>query len=249
MRIVVYTANMVQNPDRDTPIDLPSNFVRIPGWDYVLITNLKNGKEIFKNSGWSKGEIRIMEPPEEEMPKKTVRGWQIYAARWCKWHPDNLFNNYDIAIWIDAWQIPDYNKIDKWLDIIKSFSNNEHKYDMVLDFHKKNKCIYEEHKSIVFCKKDTDISMLKVSKYIKVAGFPKDFGLYWTGCYVYKIGSKSIQKVLNNLWEDMLIYTYRDQALLTYEIWRNNKCDLWGTAPLNDIVIAVDTDINHEGYL
>jgi hypothetical protein len=249
MKIVVYTAIMVKNSDTDSPIDIPSNFKRFPNFDYVLITNLKNGKEIFKKSGWSKGEIRIMEPPEDEMPAKTIRGWQIYAARWCKWHPDRLFNNYDLAIWVDGWQIPDFNKVDKWTDIIKSFSNKTHNYDIVLDFHKKNKCIYEEHDSIVFCQKDTYINMLKTTKYIKSMGCPKDFGLYWTGCYIYKIGSIPIQKVFKNLWEDMLLYTYRDQALLTFEIWRNDEFEVWGKAPLNNLIIAVDSDKNHNSYL
>jgi hypothetical protein len=249
MRVVVYTAIMVKNVETDKPIDIPANFTRIPGWDYVLLTNLKRGKEIFKNSGWSKGEIRIFEPPEKEMPNRLARGWQIYAARWCKWHPDKLFSDYDLAIWVDGWQAPDFKKADKWIEIVKSFSNKEHEYDIVFDFHKQNKCIYEEHKSIVFCQKDTDVNMLKTTKYIKTMGCPKDFGLFWTGCYVYRIGSKPIQKVFKNLWEDMLLYTYRDQALLTFEIWRNNEFNVWGKASLNDLVMAVDTDGNHGGYL
>lgn len=249
MRVVVYTAIMVKNPETDKPIDTPANFTIIPGWDYVLLTNLKRGKEIFKNSGWSKGEIRIFEPPEEEMPNRLARGYQIYAARWCKWHPDKLFSDYDLAIWIDGWQIPDYNKINNWYKLVNSFSNNENNYDILLDQHKKNKCIYEEHKAIVFCQKDTELNMLKTTKYVKIMGCPKDIGIYWTGCYIYKIGSKSIQKVLKNLWEDMLLYTYRDQALLTFEIWRNNDGAKWGKAPLNDMVMGVDTDKNHGGYL
>jgi hypothetical protein len=87
--------------------------------------------------------------------------------------------------------------------------------------------------------------MLKTGKYVKTMGCPKDLGLFWTGCYIYKLGSEEVQRVLNNLWEDMLMYTYRDQALLTFEIWRNNAFNVWGAEKLRDLVISVDTDRNH----
>jgi hypothetical protein len=247
MKVVVYTAIMGNNPNSDTPIDIPGDFNLFPEWDYVLITNHINAKQIFKKSGWNKGEIRIMEPPNEEMPYRSKRGWAIYAARWFKWHPDKLFSEYDVAIWIDGWQIPDFNQLEKWNNILNSLNNQQ--YEIILDLHEKNKCIYKEHKDIVFCQKDTYENMCQVSKYIELEGFPKDFGLYWTGCYVYKIGSKSVQKVLNNLWDDMRLYTYRDQALLTFEIWRETDLNVWGTAKLKQMVKSVYTDKNHSGYL
>ncbi len=254
MKVVVYTAIMVNNPESDKPIDLPCDFDLISGWDYVLLTNIKNGKQVFHNSGWRKGEIREIDPPENDMPIKSRRGWQIYAARWCKWHPDYFFSDYDFVIWVDGWQVPDFNKKDNWYFIIKDmfnkYNNNDPKTPLIVnDIHKKNKCIYEEHDAIVFCHKDTNVNMLKVSKYVKTMGYPKDLGLFWTGCYIYKTNSKLIQQVFKNLWEDMLLYTYRDQALLMFEIWRNKSLNNWGNAPLNNLIKAVDTDGNHGGYL
>lgn len=242
MRVVVYTAIMVNNPESDKPIDAPTYFNKISEFDYILITNLKNGKEIFKTSGWQ--DIRIMEPPEDEMPIRTKYGWQIYASRWFKWHPDKIFSDYDISIWVDGWQAPDYNKKNLWYEIIENLSNNN-KYNIIHDLHNKNKCIYDEHESIIFCKKDSYANILKVTKYVKTMGCPKKLGLFWTGCFIYKIGSKDIQQIFNDLWKDMILYTYRDQALLTYEIWKNNALPLWGTAPLYNMVIPVDTDRNH----
>ena len=247
MKIVIYSSIMVKNPTTDKPIDLPSSFELIPGYDYVLITNLVNGKEIFKKSGWNKGEIRIMEPPEEEMPNKNRRAWQVYANRWFKWHPDKLFSDYDIVIYVDGFNIPNFNKKEEWNKIIGKFCN-ETQLLILQDNHPKNSCIYQEHDSIVKCGKDNYFSMIRVTKYVKTMGCPLDIGLYWNGCYIYKTGSKIIQKVWSDMWFDMLSYTYRDQALLMFEIWRNNAFQNWGKAPLNTLVLAVDSDSNHGGY-
>jgi hypothetical protein len=90
--------------------------------------------------------------------------------------------------------------------------------------------------------------MVKVSKYVKTMGCPLDLGLLWNGCYIYNSKSRDVQKVWDNMWFDMLVYTYRDQALLMFEIWRNNSFKIWGKAPLNTLVLAVDSDGNHGGY-
>jgi hypothetical protein len=244
MKIVVYSSIMVKDVILDKPIDKPGDFYLIPGIDYVLLTNLPNGKEVFKKSGWAKGEIRIMEPPEEEMPNRNKKGWAIYAARWCKWHPDRLFSDYDLAIWIDGWQIPDYNKKEELLTLCNELLN-QNKVDILLEEHNKNKCIYDEHQSIIFCQKDSYENMFKVSKYVKVMGCPMNVGVFWTGCMIYKIGSKKIQDIVKYLWIDMCLYTYRDQALLTFEIWRTNGFDNWGKVNLSNLVIATYTDKNH----
>ncbi len=247
MKVVVYTAIMVNNPESDKPIDLPCNFDLIPGWDYVLLTNIKNGKQVFRNSGWRKGEIREIDPPENDMPVKSRRGWQIYANRWFKWHPDSVFNDYDIIIYVDGFNIPNFNKKDEWNKIIQDFLSNPSLY-ILQDNHPKNNCIYQEHDSIVKCNKDNYFNMVKVSKYVKTMGCPLDLGLLWNGCYIYKSKSRDVQKVWDNMWFDMLLYTYRDQALLMFEIWRNNSFKIWGKAPLNTLVLAVDSDSNHGGY-
>jgi hypothetical protein len=248
MKVVVYTAIMVSNPAADKPIDMPGQFQRIPNWDYILLTNVVNAKQVFRNSGWSKGEIRTMEPPEDEMPDRNRRGWQIYAARWCKWHPHRLFPDYDYVIWIDGWQVPDFSKKDKWNELLTNIAEHPTAH-MIHDKHTKNTCIYQEHQSIIFCEKDTYVNMLKVSKYIKTMGCPQNLGLFWTGCYIYKPGSNLLHRSLQNLWEDMMLYTYRDQALLMFEIWRNDAFKVWDTQPLSKLVAAVDTDGNHSGYL
>lgn len=242
MKVVVFTAIMVKDPIKDLPIDCPTTFKQIPNWDYVLITNIINGPTVFKNSGWKT--IRVLEPPEEIMPCRNRKGWEIYANRWCKWHPDILFNEYDIIIYVDGFQAPDYDKKDEWIQLTNQLVQEE--YSILQGFHSKDiNCIYKEHSNIIKCNKDTYQNILKVTKYVKVMGYPENNGLFWNGCYIYKSRSKEIQKVWADLWADMLLYTYRDQSLLMFEIWRNNAFNLWGNAPLHDIIKNVDSDRNH----
>jgi len=250
MKVVVFTAIMVKDPDINKPIDLPKSFKRIIGWDYVLITNVKNAVNIFWNSGWRRGEIYTMEPPEDEMPPLSKKGWEIYANRWFKWHPDRIFKNHDIAIYVDGFQVPNFDKSSEWVSLTEQLFNASDRDTtrppyIIQSLHPTKKCIYQEHDNIIACHKDSYENILKVKKYVKVHGYPNNYTLFWNGCYIYKLGSEQIQKVWNNLWQDMLLYTYRDQSLLMFEIWKNNAFEFWRIEKLNDLIINVDTNSNH----
>jgi hypothetical protein len=87
--------------------------------------------------------------------------------------------------------------------------------------------------------------MNKTTAYLKSMGFPENKSLMWNGCYMYKARTAIIQKVWNDLWKDMLQYTYRDQALLMYEIWKNDALEEWAICNLYRMVCRVDSDQNH----
>ena len=241
MKVVVFTAIMMNNPLDMKPIDNPRMFKLIPGWDYVLLTN--TSLPLFNKSGWIKGSILKMEPPKEEMPDRNHKHWSIYANRWCKWHPDKLFPDYDYIIYVDGFQVPNISKLGEWYNLIQQFSN-QHK-SIIQSSHNKYNCIYKEHREIVACKKDKEDTMNKVTAHLKSMGFPENKSLMWNGCYIYKARSAIIQKVWNDLWSDMLLYTYRDQALLVYEIWRNDAVDAWDIYNLYNMVLDVGSNRNH----
>ena len=241
MKIVVFTSIMANNPLDNKPIDTPKMFKTIPGWDYVLLTNIT--LPIFNKSGWIKGSIVHMEPPKEEMPDRNHKHWSIYANRWCKWHPDKLFPQYDYIIYVDGFQVPNISKMEEWFTVIRQFSNKNE--SIIQSLHNKHSCIYKEHQSIVINKKDTQDAMDKTSAYIRSMGFPENKILLWNGSYIYKARCPIVQKVWNDLWNDMLIYTYRDQALLVYEIWKNDAFNKWYIHNLHNMVGNVDSNRNH----
>ena len=241
MKVVVFTAIMVNNPLNTKPIDNPKSFEMIPGWDYVLVTNIV--LPIFNHSGWIKGTILKMEPPKEEMPDRYHKRWSIYANRWCKWHPDKLFPDYDYIIYVDGFQVPDISKLTEWQTLIQQFSTQNK--NIIQSLHNKHKCVYEEHHAIVKYNKDTQEAMDKTTAYLIRMNYPVNNIFLWNGCYIYKARSPTIQKVWNDLWNDMLIYTYRDQALLVYEIWKNKAFNEWSLYNLYNMVINVDSNSNH----
>jgi hypothetical protein len=240
MKVVVFTSIMVNHPS-DTPIDNPSMFTLIPGWDYVLVTNITS--PVYNDSGWINGSIMHMEPPKEEMPDRNHKHWSIYANRWCKWHPDTLFPEYDYIIYVDGFQVPDVSKLYEWYGLIQYLSKQ--KKSIIQSAHNTQNCIYQQHRAIVSCKKDTRDAMNKTTAYLKSMGFPENKSLMWNGCYIYKARTAIIQKVWNDLWKDMLQYTYRDQALLMYEIWKNDALEEWAICNLYRMVCRVDSDQNH----
>jgi hypothetical protein len=240
MKVVVFTAIMANDPS-DKPIDNPTMFTLIPGWDYVLVTNVTS--PVYNDSGWINGSIIHMEPPKEEMPDRNHKHWCIYANRWCKWHPDRLFPEYDYIIYVDGFQVPDVSKQYEWYGLIQYLS--EQKKSIIQSVHNKQNCIYEEHRAIVACKKDTKEAIHKTTSYLIRMEFPKNTTLLWNGCYIYKAHSILIQKVWDDLWKDILLYTYRDQALLMYEIWKNNALEEWAMYHLHHMVSHVDSDHNH----
>lgn len=248
MRVVVFTAIMVDpNDPNPKPIDTPGPFDKIPGMDYILLTNVPNAHQVFKNTSWT---IRPVTPPPEHVPK---RHYAIYANRYYKWHPAQTFPDYHVAIYVDGFQVPDASKASVWWRLAK---DTMHPLDretlqdspvcIIQCKHPTNDCIYKELRSIVNARKDTAARMMAVNLYLESNGFPKDIGLMWNGCYVLALHKNPlITKLFNDLYEDMIIYTYRDQSLYMYHLYKNRVNDYYVSAPLDKIVKDVDTNKNH----
>lgn len=241
----MFTAIMVKDPAKDRPIDTPGPFRRIIGFDYVLFTNVQNAKAVFANSGWT--DIREQEPPPEDMPRRSKRGWPIYANRWFKWHPDRVFLDYDVAIYVDGFQVPHPELRHEWWRFVRALCDDPDPKTprLVHSPHHANKCIYDEQRAIVRSNKDTAARMSAVTAYVRSHGYPANAGLLWNGCYIYRLGCPKIKALFDSLWEDMVVFTYRDQSLYMFEIWKTGAFSSIGAAPLDKMVMSVDTNHNH----
>lgn len=242
MRVVVFTAIMVDPNRLGPPIDIPEQFTKIPQFDYILFTNTPNH---FKNTSWT---IKHVDPPTDEIPKDH---FAIYANRYYKWRPHVLFKDtYDVAIYVDGWQIPNPKHQDVWCKYARQVMDPSNPICIIQCPHPVNQCIYNELTSIVNARKDTFEKMAGLRMYLQSQNFPTNQGLFWNGCYLFAVKkqNKKLQQVMQDLWNDMILYTYRDQSMYMYHLWKNNAMYLVGKAhDLEDIVSTVDptANLNH----
>lgn len=238
VRVVVFTSIMCDPTSQPVPIDVPGQFDQIPGFDYVMITNVPNPEEAYGNTGWKK--IVVKQPPDGSVPKSGPYG--IYANRFFKWHPEHVFGDmYDVAIYVDGFQVPNPKMAEQW----RALAEDVMRDGIIQSPHQARDCTYAEADAIVQVNKDTRQRMEAVKIMLRSQGFPQNLGLYWNGCYVYKLNTPAVQKLRADLWRDMLIYTYRDQALMMYELWKNDMIGQVRKHNLASMVVNVDSDANH----
>lgn len=222
------------------PIDVPKRFERVPGMDYVMFTNVPNAHEVFKDTigCW---DIHQVDPPRDKIPK---RNFAIYANRYYKWHPQMFFPTHDVAIYVDGCQVPDADKRQLWWRCVLEVVNDD-TAQIVMSKHHANTCVYKELQDIVLYKKDTHVRMSAVNLYLESSGLPRNYGLLWNGCYVFNMSNTLIQKAMHELWEDMIIHTYRDQSLFMFHLWKNEAGKCFKIAPLDKLITNVDNNTNH----
>lgn len=64
--------------------------------------------------------------------------------------------------------------------------------------------------------------MSRTIKFLNKEKMPYNYGLYETGIYVRYLKNNELNLVLENLFNKLLKYSYRDQTILTYILWKNN---------------------------
>ena len=238
MKIAVYTAIF----NATNPIDKPGTFQKLPGVDYFLFTNLD--PKIFNNTSWTVKQVPI---PLEHIPKQDDKRKYIYCNRYYKWHPHIVLAEYDIIMYIDGFQIPDASKHEAWYRMFTMLYQNPSIY-LVANPHPTCKCAYREAEMVVICKKDDPLRMDILTDYFSSLQFPKDYGLFWNGCFIFKNTPKKtnpIAAVYASLWDDMVKFTYRDQPLFMVNIWKNNARGFIAIADLETMVRNVDSNHNH----
>ena len=232
MRVCVFTGNFGET----TPVDLPAMFDKIPGWDYILFTNLK--KEKFPETSW---DIDSVDMPADLPTRKSY----IYANRFYKWHPQTLLPDYDVIIYVDGFQVPDAKHIDTWNRLVNLVGDPTYPISIIQQLHNERTCIYDELDAIVKCKKDTKENMVNVCNFLRIEQFPQKFGLLWNGCYVLDNHCKKLKTVFETLWNNMLSLTYRDQSLYMHAIWKEGANSCIGQIKLEPIIISFHTSSHH----
>lgn len=237
MKVCVFTG--VFNELR--PIDTPGIFPKMPGWDYVLLTNLS--PDVFGKTSWT---VKQVEVPWSKIPQHPEYARYIFANRFFKWHPHSVFEGYDVLIYVDGFQAPIPEAEHDWTRLISLVMDDNNDAVVVHSPHPKNTCIYQETREIVSARKDTNERMKNVEMFLKSVGYPAYRGLFWNGCYILNARNKHIPEIWEDLWQHMIKFSYRDQSLYKYVLWKNNADALVHVYPLTRIVMDIcHTNFNH----
>lgn len=186
------------------------------GIEYIMITD-QWPNEIEKN-GW-----KLMRLPSN-LQINVSRCENIYKSKYCKWmahHIPDIRTRFDYMIWVDAHA---YLKKQYWLKLLPCLLQEKTAYWTLP--HPSRKCIYEELKAIVACKKDSQTHMMRVKQFLESQKFPRNEGLYHNGCFFRSLNNEKLNSVMDLLWLSMRQYTYRDQALLKYAMWKLHWYDV-----------------------
>ena len=227
MKKVVYSCLFSDNKRRlDEP--LIKNDDRLEGWDYIIFTNVPN-KVI--DSGWV------------PINKELINNHAVYTAKHYKWVAHKYLEDYDIAIYVDAYMSP--SKMD-WNAYINKLNADDIDNGIILKKHMHRGCIYRECHAIAHCRKDTKINMDKVINFLKDEKMPENYGLSEGGLFIRHLKNGPINILLEELFELMLKFTYRDQALLSYIFWKH---DLKLKSELTNEFYRITGKIGHHFYV
>lgn len=196
-KVVVYTSIF---GDYDPLID---PLYKSENCEYYAITD----QDIPINSVWKKYDTSSIDGFEKMD--------DYHKSKFCKMHPHILFPGYDFSIWVDGnvQIVADlYPLVDRINDkhCIAAFQNPFHD------------CIYTETRYNI-CQNNVSIDgLLNQVEGYRQEGFPMHFGMRELTIIVREHNNKHCIDIMNDWWEQVNLFTMRDQISLPYVIWKNN---------------------------
>jgi hypothetical protein len=140
----------------------------------------------------------------------------VRTARYHKLHPHNFFKEYDYSIWIDGNVTIAGNH---FTERIKELINNKIKISSAI--HPYRNCIYDEIQICIDFKKDDPQIMRRQRVFLQKQKYPKNNGLFESNIVFRKHNDEKIAKIMNDWWEQIVKFSYRDQLSFDYILWKN----------------------------
>lgn len=138
------------------------------------------------------------------------------VARYAKMHPHLLFPNHKYSLWIDGnIQIVDkevYAIIDGKIENGVLISSLAHPHVT---------CCYDDAMICIAAKKDKAWRILLQMCYLKLLGFPKNYGMYETNVFYRNHQSIAVVNFNNQWWNLLSHFSRRDQLGCTFSMWKN----------------------------
>jgi hypothetical protein len=190
--------------DKNKPSEPLQTFDRLPGWDYILFTNLD-----LKSDSWTVKKIALPDPD------------YVISAKTVKWLSHEYLPEYDIVCWIDA-----YCKINNDTESIlaatvKKLQNSKTEVPLFIKKHPVRDCIYDEVGACVAKHKISLDMYYKVSKFLKEHHMPRHYGLFETNLILKYNNDPGVIRICKDIIHYIKTLTYRDQLVLTYVLFKN----------------------------
>lgn len=196
-KIVVYTAILGGYDDLKEPL------LKLKNIDYVAFLD----KNLNCETQWN---IKSIPENIKELKNNTL------INRYLKFHPSELFKDYDYAIYIDG-------NIKVISDLTSMTYSVNKEIGISLHKHQYRDCVYNEIEACKLLKKG-NYKLLKeqVERY-KAEGFPNNYGMLEGTVIVSDLNNDKATNLLNEWWEEFKnSESLRDQIALPYVLWRNN---------------------------
>ena len=196
-KIVVYTAILGGYDDLKEPL------LKLDNIDYVAFLD----KNLNCETQWN---IKSIPENIKELKNNTL------INRYLKFHPSELFKDYDYAIYIDG-------NIKVISDLTSMTYSVNKEIGISLHKHQYRDCVYNEIEACKLLKKG-NYKLLKeqVERY-KAEGFPNNYGMLEGTVIVSDLNNDKATNLLNEWWEEFKnSESLRDQIALPYVLWRNN---------------------------
>ncbi|MCG3760577.1 DUF616 domain-containing protein [Vibrio cincinnatiensis] len=191
-RIVVYTALF---GGYDNLIELTIDDADV---DFVCFTENPE----LKSNSWN---IVYVDKPFDD---------PVLCNRYYKMHPHLFFKDYDRSVYIDG----NVRILNSMYDLVQF----NLAYDIIFAKHEHRNCLYDEAQ-VCISKKNTPEKLVdKQMSFYRNDGFPKDFGLGEMNIIIRKHHSNEIIELMDQWWEQFMLWAKRDQLSFFYLIWKNN---------------------------
>lgn len=197
-KIVVYTC-VVGNYDQ-----IPEPLLK---YDNVSFVAFVDNPDMFKNkeSQWKYSPI----------PRKLETLSPTLMNRYLKFHPSELFGDYEYSIYIDG-------NIRIVSDIRTLIQNCGDKTGLAMHRHGARDCVYDEAMVCLLYRRGSAKKIKEqMAKYCS-EGFPKNYGLNEANVIVADLKNNRSSNLLNEWWNELLrTGSLRDQLAWPYVLWKN----------------------------
>lgn len=169
--------------------------------DYFAITD----QEIPESSVWKRLDCSMIEGFSDLD--------DYHKSKYCKMFPHILFPDYKYSIWVDG----NVQIVADMMPLIDRMGNAA----MATFENPKHDCIYTEARYNI-CQNNARINELEnqITVY-KREGFPAHFGMREFSIIARKNQNAEMQNLMKQWWEQVNVYTMRDQISFPYILWKN----------------------------